>query len=98
MDREYSPLPGAPLIPSLQSGLVVTRLYFPGIFLHLLLPSDKLVEIPLLPMEILSSFKGHRPAFSCGQGLSYMQRVLLYLSVKFFPIESSFPDYERFFF
>ena len=78
---------------------IVFSLHFSAITL---LPSlTKLVEVPLLPTEMRSSIEDHLRVFylfqpiSCEQGLPYMPRVLLYLSVKFFPIESSFPEYER---
>ena len=61
---------GASGFPSLQSGLVFTRSYFPCTFLHVLFCHlTKLVEIPLLPTEMLSSIVGRlksilsRPAF-----------------------------------
>ena len=60
MDRKYSPLPGEPLAPVFTIWTSSHKIVFSGHFSALnLLPSlTKLVEIPLLPTEMLSSIEG----------------------------------------
>ena len=86
MDREYSPLPRKPLAPSFTIWTSRHKILFPGHCSALtLFPSlTKLVEILLLPMEMLSSVEGHRESILSRP--TYFLRTRSVLSAKGFAL------------
>ena len=80
MDRKYSPLPGEPLAPVFTIWTSSHKIVFFGHFSALnLLPSlTKLVEIPLLPTEMLSSVEGHRKSILSRPAYFLRTRSVLY--------------------